>query len=170
MALLKVLTEPDPRLHIVAKPVEQVDDTIRQIMSDMLETMYHEQGVGLAATQVGIDKRIIVIDVSSDLKNKPQPLKMANPEIIWASEETKKDFEACLSVPEQQAEVTRAVAVKIRYLDEHGKNQELEGDGLLAVCIQHEIDHLNGILYIDHLSRLKRSIILRKLSRLKRYN
>ena len=170
MALLKVLTAPDPRLHIVATPVAEVNDAVRKIMADMLETMYKEEGVGLAATQVGIDQRIIVMDVNVDPKGQPQPLKMANPEVIWASTETIKDFEACLSVPEQSAEVTRPRTVKVRYLDENGVSQEIEGDGLLAKCVQHEIDHLNGILFIDYLSRLKRDIIIRKINRLKRYN
>lgn len=170
MALLTVLTEPDPRLHVVAKPVTVVDDEIRRLMADMLETMYKEEGVGLAATQVGVEKRVIVMDVHAGEEEKaPWPLKMANPEILWTSSTCEKAMEGCLSVPEQRGEVTRPDAVKIRYLDENGEPRDLEGDGLLARCIQHEIDHLNGVLYIDHLSTLKRDMIRRKLLRLKRY-
>lgn len=165
MALLPILTAPDPRLKSVAKPVEAVDDEVRQLMSDMLETMYTHVGYGLAATQVGIDKRVIVMDINiEDEENKPpMVLKMANPEVLWASSETSEFDEACFSVPAQHAKVTRPAQVRIRYLDENNKARELEADGLLATCIQHEIDHLNGILFIDHLSVLKREMIVRKL-------
>ena len=164
MALLPILIAPDPRLKIKAKPVEVVDDTIRCLMDDMLETMYANEGMGLAATQVGVDKRVVVIDLHAGDKDlKPEVMKLANPEVLWSSEETRVEFESCLSVPHQQGAVERSVKVKIRYLNENNTQKELETDGLLAVCIQHEIDHLDGILYIDHLSRLKREIILRKL-------
>lgn len=164
MALLPVLIAPDPRLKIKAKPVEAVDDAIRCLMDDMLETMYANEGMGLAATQVGVDKRVVVIDLNAgDDGLEPAVMKLANPEVLWASQETRVEFESCLSVPYQQGAVERSAKVKIRYLDESNTPKELETDGLLAVCIQHEIDHLDGILYIDHLSRLKREIILRKL-------
>ncbi|MGV8948114.1 MAG: peptide deformylase [Candidatus Paracaedibacter sp.] len=164
MALLTVLIAPDPRLKIKAKPVEAVDDTIRRLMDDMLETMYANDGMGLAATQVGVDKRIVVIDLhAGDDDLKPEVMKLVNPEVLWTSSETLVDFESCLSVPHQQAAVERSAKVKVRYLNESNIQKEIEVDGLLSVCIQHEIDHLDGILYIDHLSALKREIILRKL-------
>jgi peptide deformylase len=164
MALLTVLTAPDPRLKIKAKPVKAVDDDVRLLMDDMLETMYANEGMGLAATQVGVDKRVVVIDLTDENEGgEPLVMKLANPEIVWASEETSLSDEACLSVPNLRGAVVRATKVKIRYLNEHNKAVEIDGDGLLARCIQHEIDHLDGILYIDHLSRLKREIILRKL-------
>lgn len=164
MALLTVLTAPHPRLKIKAKPVRAVDDDVRRLMDDMLETMYANEGMGLAATQVGVDKRVVVIDLEAgNEEGEPLVMKLANPEILWSSEETSLLDEACLSVPNLRGAVARADKVKIRYLNEHNDTVEIEGDGLLARCIQHEIDHLDGILYIDHLSRLKREIILRKL-------
>ncbi len=164
MALLPVLIAPDPRLKIKAKPVETVDDAVRSLMSDMLETMYANDGMGLAATQVGIDKRVIVIDLNAGEEGAPPlVMKLANPEVLWASKETLVEFESCISVPDQHGAVERPAKVKVRYLDENNTPKEFEADGLLAICIQHEIDHLDGILYIDHLSRLKREIILRKL-------
>lgn len=164
MALLPVLIAPDPRLKIKAKPVEIVDDTIRSLMSDMLETMYANDGMGLAATQVGVDKRVVVIDLNAGNDNlEPEVIKLADPEVLWTSDDTRLEFESCISVPNQQGAVERSTRVKVRYLDENNVQKEIEADGLLAVCIQHEIDHLDGILYIDHLSSLKRQIILRKL-------
>jgi len=164
VALLPVLIAPDPRLKIKAKPVEAVDDTIRCLMDDMLETMYANDGMGLAATQVGVDKRVIVMDLNAGDENAPPMImKLANPEVLWTSDETLVDFESCFSVPNQHGAVERSTKVKIRYLDENNAQKEIEADGLLSVCIQHEIDHLDGILYIDHLSALKRQIILRKL-------
>lgn len=164
MALLPVLIAPDPRLKVKAKPVETVDDAIRTLMSDMLETMYANDGMGLAATQVGVDKRVIVIDLNAgDEGAPPLVMKLANPEVLWTSQETLVEYESCISVPNQYGAVERPAKVKVRYLDESNTQAEFETDGLLAQCIQHEIDHLDGILYIDHLSRLKREIILRKL-------
>jgi len=168
MALLTVLTAPDPRLHIKAKPIEVVTDEIRQLMDDMLETMYAENGMGLAATQVGIDKRIVIIDFAED-GQKPAPLKLVNPEIVWTSEQQAKFEESCLSVPYQSVEVTRFVEVRVGYLDENNQPQEIHGKGLYADCLQHEIDHLNGILSIDHLSRLKRTIVINKLLKIRKY-
>ena len=164
MAILPVLTAPDPRLKRVAKPVDKVDDSIRRLMDDMLETMYASAGVGLAAIQVGIAKRIIVMDIAREGED-PKPLKMANPEILWKSDEEVVCEEGCLSVPDQYSEVSRPKSVKIRYLDEQNEIREMDADGFLATCIQHEIDHLNGILFIDHISALKRNIIVRKLTK-----
>ena len=164
MALLRVLTAPDPRLKIKAKAVEAVDEDIRRLLGDMLETMYANEGMGLAATQVGVDKRVIVIDLHAGDEGAPsQVIKLANPEVLWASEETCLVDEACLSVPGLYGAVVRPTRVKVRYLNEDNEPIEIDIDGLLARCIQHEIDHLDGILYIDHLSRLKREVILRKL-------
>jgi peptide deformylase len=169
MALLTVLTAPDPRLKVVAKPVDQVDDEIRQLMADMLETMYAHDGIGLAAVQVNVAKRVIVMDINfGDESLKPAPLKMANPEILWHSSTTQSLNEGCLSVPGQRAVITRPDTVIVRYLDEYNQVQELQADGDLACCIQHEIDHLDGQLFIDHLSRLKRELILKRVEKFKR--
>lgn len=164
MAVMTVLTAPDPRLKVVSRPVETVDDSVRRLMDDMLETMYVSQGIGLAAPQVAVAKRVIVIDLARQ-GEKPNPLKMANPEIIWRSEEEILCEEGCLSVPDQYSEVSRAKGIKLRYLDYQNEIRELEAEGNLATCLQHEIDHLNGVLFIDRLSLLKRNIILRKLAK-----
>ena len=162
MALLPIITAPDPRLKIKAKPVAQVDAKVRRLMDDMLETMYHAIGIGLAAPQVGAAQRVLVIDAARE-GEKPQPMRITNPEILWRSEETILANEGCLSLPEHYADVTRPNAIKVRYLDYEGEIRELAAEGLLATCIQHEMDHLDGVLFVDHLSALKRSIILRKL-------
>ena len=167
MAVLPVLTAPDPRLKATSKPVAKVDDSVRQLMDDMLETMYVSNGIGLAAPQVGVTKRIIVMDLARQ-GEPPNPLRIANPEIVWQSEEKVVCEEGCLSVPDQYSEVLRPKAVKIRYLDYQNEIRELEADGYLATCIQHEIDHLDGVLFIDHLSFLKRNIILRKLAKVRK--
>ncbi len=164
MALLSVITAPDARLTAKSVPVDGVDGVIRALMDNMLETMYAAPGVGLAAPQVGVLKRVIVIDVA-EKDEAPAPLMLANPEIKWASEETLVCEEGCLSVPEHFAEVTRAERIRLSYLDYDNKGCELEIEGRLAACIQHEIDHLNGVLFIDYLSVLKRKIILRKLTK-----
>jgi peptide deformylase len=164
MAKLTVLTVPDPKLKIKAKPVEVVDDTIRQLMDDMLETMYAEDGGGLAATQVGVALRVVVMDANAGSDSlKPNPIRMANPEIFWLSEDTCVYDEACLSVPGASGKVERPERVKFRYVDEHNVQHELEVDGYAGRCIQHEIDHLDGIVYIDHLSRLKRDLIIKRI-------
>jgi peptide deformylase len=169
MALLTILSAPDPRLKMKAHPVEVVDDAVRIIMDNMLETMYTNEGFGLAATQVGIDKRIIVIDLNADNETAPpHVIKLANPEITWQSEETRIEDEACMSVPYVYAPVERPIKVKLRYLDENNSVIEVAADGLFARCIQHEIDHLDGILYIDRISRLKRDILLRKSTKARR--
>jgi len=162
MALLPILTAPDPRLKKKSRPVDQVDADVRQLMDDMLETMYAAPGIGLAAPQVGVLKRVIVLDIERE-DTKTGPLFMANPEIVEASDEDASYEEGCLSVPEHYSEVVRPAKVTVRYLDREGKAQELAAEGLLATCLQHEIDHLDGILFIDHISALKRNMILRKL-------
>lgn len=167
MAVLPLVVAPDPRLKKKALPVERVDDTIRKQMDDMVETMYAENGMGLAAPQVGISNRVIVMDIARKDED-PVIFKMANPEIIWESPEIKSYEEGCLSVPEHYAEVKRPASVKIRFIDYENEIREIEADGVLAVCVQHEIDHLNGVLFIDHLSSLKRGIIARKLLKAKK--
>ncbi len=162
MAILPILTAPDPRLKVVSKPVDKVDESVRRLMADMLETMYGAAGVGLAAPQVGVPKRVIVMDIARE-GEPPNVLKMANPEILWRAEEEMVCEEGCLSVPDQYSEVSRPRAVKVRYLDEENEIREMDAEGFLATCIQHEIDHLNGVLFIDHISALKRNIIVRKL-------
>jgi peptide deformylase len=167
MALLPILIAPDPVLETVSTPVDTVTDEVRQQLDDMLETMYAAPGIGLAAIQVGIPKRMLVIDVARDGEDK-QPLYIINPEITWVSDEDQLYEEGCLSLPEHYAEVERPAEVKVSYLDRNGEKQELHADGLLAVCLQHEMDHLEGILFVDHLSALKRNMILRKLLKQKR--
>jgi peptide deformylase len=167
MALLPIIVAPDPRLKVKAKPVAAVDDEVRRLMDDMLETMYSAPGIGLAAPQVGVARRVIVVDAARD--GEPlRPLQLANPQILWRSEELATFSEGCLSLPEQFAEIERPNAIKLRYLDYQNELRETNVEGLLATCIQHEMDHLNGVLFVDHLSALKRNIILRKLAKVKR--
>jgi peptide deformylase len=167
MAQLPIITAPDPRLKIKARPVLAVDDKIRRLMDDMLDTMYGAIGIGLAAPQVGQSSRVIVLDVARD-GEKPQPLQLANPEILWRSPELTTGNEGCLSLPEHYAEVTRPAKIRLRYLDYQNEIREIEASGLLAMCLQHEIDHLDGVLFVDHISSLKRGMILRKLAKAKR--
>ena len=167
MALLPVLIAPDPRLKLKARPVAEVDSTIRRLMDDMIETMYVAPGIGLAAPQVGHALRILVADVSRDEEEK-QPMRMANPEILWHSETLATYNEGCLSLPEHYADVTRPAAIRVRYIDHENEIREMEAEGLLATVIQHEMDHLEGVLFVDHISPLKRNIILRKLAKTKR--
>ena len=167
MTIRKILTEPDPFLRQKSKPVEKVDDSIRKIMDDMLETMYQAPGIGLAAIQIGIPKRIIVLDISKDPEKK-EPMYFINPEKLYTSEDQATYEEGCLSVPGQFAEIDRPDKCHIKYLDYNGDSKELKAEGLLATCIQHEIDHLEGILFIDYLSKLKRSMITKKLSKQKK--
>ena len=162
MAHLEILTLPDPRLHVKADPVEKVDSSVRKLMDDLLETMYAEGGMGLASVQVGITKRVVVIDLGECQDVPFKPLLMANPKIKWASAQTQMTTEACLSVPGQSGDVIRPLEVEISYLDQDNKLQNLKASHLLADCIQHEIDHLDGILYIEHLSALKRRLIMSK--------
>ena len=167
MALLPIITAPDPRLKIKALPVAAVDDKVRRLMDDMLATMRQAIGVGLAAPQVGVAKRVIVLDVARE-GEKPQPMMLANPEILWRSPELTTGSEGCLSLPEHYAEVTRPEKICLRYLDYQNEIREIEASGLLATCVQHEIDHLDGILFVDHISMVKRGMILRKLAKSKR--
>ena len=160
MALLNILCYPDPRLHKVAKPVTEFDDKLRTLVADMLETMYESQGVGLAATQVDVHQRLVVMD-TTDERN--QPTVLVNPEITWFSEERVKGEEGCLSVPGIYDGVERAVAVKVKAADEHGKVRELSAEGLMAVCVQHELDHLMGKVFVEYLSPLKRNRIKTKM-------
>jgi len=162
MALLTVLCYPDPRLHKVAKPVAQVDARVKKIVADMADTMYEAPGVGLAATQVDIHERIVVIDVSDEQN---ELMVFINPEIIWASSETKSWREGCLSVPEFYDEVERPAQIRLKALDLDGKEFEIEADGLLAVCLQHELDHLQGKVFVEYLSLLKRTRISQKMKK-----
>jgi len=164
MALREILIVPDPILKQVSKPVETVDDDLRALMDDMLETMYAAPGIGLAAIQVGVAKRVIVMDLARE-GEPPAPRYFVNPEILWASEETIPYEEGCLSVPEIFDEVERPSNVKLRYLDYNGKTVEEDAEGLFAVCIQHEMDHLEGVLFIDYLSRLKREQAVKKVKK-----
>ena len=167
MALLPILTAPDPALKKISLPVKQVDASVRKLMDDMLETMYQAPGIGLAAPQVGVLKRVIVLDLARE-GEAPQPLRIANPEVVWVSEEDATYNEGCLSVPEHYADVVRPAACRVKYLDQDNKQQEIAAEGLLATCLQHEIDHLDGVLFIDHLTALKRNMILRKLLKAKK--
>lgn len=167
MAILPILVAPDPRLKAKAQAVEAVDGEIRQLMDDMLQSMYKARGIGLAAPQVGVSKRVIVMDISTD-DEEPYPLRMANPEIIWASEDLLVHEEGCLSLPEQFADVTRPTAVKVRYIDHENEIREVLAEEMLAICVQHEMDHLEGTLFVDRLTNLKRNMILRKLQKARR--
>ena len=165
MALLPILTFPDPRLHTVAKPVQAVDARIRALIADMLETMYGAEGIGLAATQVDVHERLIVIDTSEE---RNQPLVLINPEILWASEDKQVGDEGCLSVPGIYDGVERAREVRVRALDAEGVSREVSAEGLLAVCIQHEMDHLMGKVFVEYLSPLKRNRIRTKMLKARR--
>ena len=162
MTIKKILIEPDPILRKKSDPVQAVDDHVRKLMDDMIETMYKAPGIGLAATQIGILKRIVVIDISKD-DEKKNPLFIVNPEIINQSKNTSIHEEGCLSLPGQFAEIERPAECTLKYIDYHGKEKKLKANGLLATCIQHEVDHLNGILFIDYLSKLKKDMIIKKL-------
>jgi peptide deformylase len=162
MAIREILVVPHPVLKQVSEPVDQVTDETRALMDDMLETMYAAPGIGLAAIQIGVPKRIIVMDLARP-EEEPQPRYFVNPEILWASDDTAPYEEGCLSVPEYYDEVERPSRVKLRYLNYQGETVEEDADGLYAVCIQHEMDHLNGVLFIDHLSRLKREQAVKKV-------
>jgi peptide deformylase len=168
MAILEILTVPDPRLKLVSTPVEGgVDDALRALMDDMLETMYAAPGIGLAAIQVGVPKRVIVMDLARE-GEPPAPQYFVNPEILWRAEDFAPYNEGCLSVPEIYDDVERPARVRLRYLNYHGDQVEEEAEGLYAVCIQHEMDHLEGVLFIDHLSRLKRDRAIAKVKKASR--
>ncbi len=164
MATRTILTLPDPRLRLVSKPVAKVDAEIRKLVEEMFETMYGAPGIGLAAIQVGVPKRVVTMDLAK--KDEPKnPKVYINPELLWASEERAAYEEGCLSIPEYYEEVERPAQVKVRYTDLDGNAQEIEANGLLATCLQHEIDHLNGVLFIDHISKLKRSRVIKKFAK-----
>lgn len=169
MAIRQIVEVPDPRLRQISSPVEEVTDDVRELVSDMFETMYAAPGIGLAAIQVGVAKRILVIDLQEPKEEGGEPVKdphvFINPEIVQHSDQEVPYTEGCLSVPDQFAEVDRPDQIRARWLDLDGKQHEENLDGLLAVCLQHEMDHLNGVLFIDHLSRLKRDMILKKLAK-----
>lgn len=165
--LMDIIIAPDPVLKQVAQKVENVDDDLRKQLDRMLATMYDAPGIGLAANQVGLLNRVIVVDVAGE-GEEPAPFQMVNPEVVWASDEKSVYNEGCLSLPDQYAEIERPAKVRVGYVDYHGKKQEVEADGLLATCLQHEIDHLNGLLFIDHLSALRRNMILKKMKKFKK--
>lgn len=169
MTSYTVLNIPDPGLKLKAQPVETINQEILDILSGMMETMYQENGCGLAAPQIGINKKLVVFDISSVENNIP-PTKMINPEIYWFSEETEPFEEGCLSVPGVSATVVRPKTIKIRYTDEKSVKHDIEAEGFLARCLQHEIDHLNGKLYIDYLSPLERNSLIKKMEELKKEN
>ena len=166
MSLLPIVIAPDRRLKATCKPVEQIDDAISAMMQNMLETMYDAPGIGLAAPQIGSNLRLIVVDVAREGQDK-QPYCMVNPELTWKSDEIIMMNEGCLSLPDIFVDIERPEQIRVSFLDEKEEPQELEADGLLARCILHEIDHLDGVLHVDYLSRIKRELILRKLSKLK---
>ena len=169
MALLEILEVPDPRLRQISTPVEAVTDETRALIADMFETMYAAPGIGLAAVQVGVPERLLIIDLQEPEEEGGEPVRdprvFINPEILTHSDQEVPYQEGCLSVPDQYAEVDRPDRIRARWLDEHGESHEEEITGLLAVCLQHEMDHLEGVLFIDHLSRLKREMILRKIAK-----
>jgi len=169
MAVLPIIIAPDPRLKKKAEAVTAVDSEIVELMKDMLDTMYLAPGIGLAAPQVGILKRVIVVDITKG-EGPRDPICMANPEITWSSDEEVTCEEGCLSLPEQFDAVTRPASIRVSFLNKKNVQEEREADGLLATCIQHEMDHLTGTLFVDHLSHLKRGMILRKLKKLKKLN
>ncbi len=167
MTIRPILTAPDPRLKAISTDVEAVDGEIRKLVDDMAESMYAADGIGLAAVQIGVPKRVLVIDLDQK-EGKKNPVAYINPKILWASEELAVFEEGCLSVPEIWDDVERPARIKAEYLDRDGNKQILEAEGLLATCLQHEMDHLKGILFIDHLSRLKRNMALKKLTKAKK--
>lgn len=169
MAIRPIFETPDPVLRQISKPVEVFDNELKTLIADMFETMYHAPGIGLAAVQVGVPIRLLVMDLQEPEEEGGEPVKeprvFVNPEVLWTSDQEVPYTEGCLSVPDQYAEVLRPDRIRARWQDETGKTYEQELDGLLAICLQHEIDHLNGVLFIDHLSRLKREMVLKKLAK-----
>ncbi|MBZ0228243.1 MAG: peptide deformylase [Bauldia sp.] len=167
VAKLDIITLPERKLRLPSDPVERIDDDLRRFMDDMLETMYAAPGIGLAAVQVGVPRRLIVLDVAKreDEEAEPEPMFLVNPEILTSADDRALHEEGCLSIPEYYAEVERPASVRVRYLDRHGKKQEIDADGILAVCLQHEIDHLDGRLFIDYLSKLKRDMVIKRFSK-----
>jgi peptide deformylase len=172
MAIRPIFETPDPVLRQISKPVQRFDDDLGALVADMFETMYHAPGIGLAAVQVGVPIRLLVMDLQEPEEEDGEPVKdprvFINPEILWASEITVPYTEGCLSVPDQYAEVLRPDRIRAKWQDQQGEVHEAELDGLIAICLQHEMDHLEGILFIDHLSRLKRDMVLKKLAKLRK--
>jgi peptide deformylase len=164
MALRDILILPDKRLRLVSEPVKKIDADVKKLVEDMFETMYEAPGIGLAAIQVGVPKRIVTMDLSKKDDDKEQRI-LINPQVVWSSDEKNVHEEGCLSIPEFYEEVERPAQVRVQYLDLAGKQQELEASGLLATCLQHEIDHTNGVLFIDHISKLKRDRITKKFAK-----
>ena len=164
MAVREIIKLPDKRLRLVSEPVKQVDAGIKKLVDELFETMYDAPGIGLAAIQVGVPKRVITMDLSKKEDNH-QPQVFINPEIVWTSDETAKYEEGCLSIPDYYEEVERPAEVKVKYLDRDGKSREIKAKGLLATCLQHEIDHINGVLFIDYLSKLKRDRVIKKFAK-----
>jgi peptide deformylase len=164
MAIREIIKLPDKRLRLVSEPVKQIDAGIRKLVNDMFETMYKAPGIGLAAIQVGVAKRVITLDLSKK-EDDHEPQVFINPEILWQSEARAKFEEGCLSIPDYYEEVERPAEVKVKYLDLAGKKREIDAKGLLATCLQHEIDHINGVLFIDHLSKLKRDRVIKKFTK-----
>jgi peptide deformylase len=164
MAKREILIIPDPKLRLTSEPVAAIDASVRALIDDMFETMYDAPGIGLAAIQIGIPQRIVTMDLAK--KDEPKaPQVFINPEVTWSSDELAAYEEGCLSIPDYYAEVERPKAVKVKYMDADGKQHEIEADGLLATCLQHEIDHTNGVLFIDHISKLKRDMVMKKFKK-----
>jgi peptide deformylase len=164
MALRDILVLPDKRLRLVSESVKKLDREVERLVADMFETMYEAPGIGLAAIQIAVPKRVIVMDLAKK-DEPPDPRVVINPEIVWQSDAKKAHEEGCLSIPEYYEAVERPAQVRVKYLDRKGKEQEIDADGLLATCLQHEIDHLNGVLFIDHISKLKRDRIIKKFAK-----
>ena len=164
MAVREIIKLPDKRLRLKSEPVKRIDSGIRKLVDDLFETMYEAPGIGLAAIQIGIAKRVVTMDLSKK-DEEHQPQVFINPEVVWVSDETSKYEEGCLSIPEFYEEVERPAKVKVKYLDIEGKEHEIEASGLLATCLQHEVDHTNGVLFIDHISKLKRDRIVKKFAK-----
>jgi peptide deformylase len=169
MAVREIIKLPDKRLRLVSDPVKQIDAGVRKLVDDLFETMYDAPGIGLAAIQVGIAKRVVTMDLSKK-DEEQQPLVLINPQITWKSAETSKCEEGCLSIPDYYEEVERPAQVRVKYLDLEGREHEIEASALLAICLQHEIDHTNGVLFIDHLSRLKRDRVIKKFAKAAKNN
>ncbi len=164
MALREIIILPDKRLRLKSEPIKRIDATIRKLVNDLFETMYEAPGIGLAAIQIGVPRRVVTMDLSKK-EDDHKPQTFINPEVIWKSAETSKYEEGCLSIPEFYEEVERPAQVKVKYLDIDGNAQEIEASGLLATCLQHEIDHINGVLFIDYISKLKRDRIVKKFAK-----
>ena len=165
MALRHIITLPDPKLRLISKPLERVDDSVRKLLDDMVETMHEAPGIGLAAIQVAEPLRLVVVDLAKK-DEPPQPLQFINPEIVWSADDRSVYEEGCLSIPEYYEEVERPASVRTRFVDRDGKQQEILAEGLLATVLQHEIDHLDGVLFIDHISKLKRDRVTKKFAKM----